>query len=81
MAVFFVLFGLLSGFAPVQAQEEVVWPQVTLVRRYGGFNLPLNFAFVDDGTGRVFVGEHAGPVSYTHLDVYKRQGLSWPARR
>ena len=34
MAVFFVLFGLTSGFTSVQAQEEVVWPQVTLVRRY-----------------------------------------------
>ena len=21
------------------------------------------------------------PVSYTHLDVYKRQGAGWPARR
>ena len=62
MAVFFFLFGPLSGFAPVQAQEDVVWPQVTLVRRYGGLNLPLNFAFVDDGTGRVFVGEHAGRI-------------------
>ena len=62
LTVLLVLFGLTSGFPAVQAQEEVVWPQLTLVRRYGGFDLPLNFAFVDDGTGRVFVGEHAGRI-------------------
>ena len=62
MAVFLVLFGLTSGFSAVQAQEEVVWPQLTLVRRYSGFDKPLNFAFVDDGTGRIFVGEQAGRI-------------------
>ena len=62
LTVLLVLFGLTSGFPAVQAQEEVVWPQLTLVSRYSGFDLPLNFAFVDDGTGRVFVGEHAGRI-------------------
>lgn len=56
-----MVFGLTSGFPAVQAQEEVVWPQLTLVSRYSGFDLPLNFAFVDDGTV-VFVGEHAGRI-------------------
>lgn len=48
--------------AIVRAQEEVVWPQLTLVSRYSGFNRPLHASFVDDGTGRIFVGEHAGRV-------------------
>lgn len=62
MTAFLVLFGLTTSFTPVQAKEEVVWPQVTLVRRYGGLDRPLNVAFVDDGSGRIFVGEHAGRI-------------------
>jgi glucose/arabinose dehydrogenase len=62
MVVVSILFSLTSGAAGVQAQQEVVWPQLTLVQRYSGFDLPLHLVFVDDGTGRVFVGEHAGRI-------------------
>ena len=61
-----VVLAMLGGLAPVsvvaQAQEDVVWPQLTVVQRHGGFDRPVNVAFVDDGTGRIFVGEHPGRI-------------------
>ena len=30
------------------------------------------------GIGRFLAKEYLVPVSYTHLDVYKRQSLNWP---
>ena len=54
-----------SGFAI--SDPEVDWMQ----RAYAQ---PLHAYFVLERDGRVLGGAGIAPVSYTHLDVYKRQG-------
>ena len=35
-------------------------------------------ALISAGADALFIDAATGPVSYTHLDVYKRQALSFP---
>ena len=48
--------------------DELTWPEVAALRRDTPLVIPL--------------GEGYDPVSYTHLDVYKRQGMPcWRATK
>ena len=63
-----------SGQAEHQAAEEKSCPQVHMNCSYIGRELYIEIS--DSGVGIQDVAKAMEPVSYTHLDVYKRQTLT-----
>ena len=50
-------------------------PSLTAIRERFGPSVVSDDGILDRaGLGRIVFGDRAAPVSYTHLDVYKRQG-------
>ena len=61
-----------GGTAQEFGESSIADPDSVLVDRHG---------LISGTIGSVLVGGGAGPVSYTHLDVYKRQAPCWRATR
>ena len=72
---------LLAAFGVERLSHVLGLPAVIVLVALGFFAKPLlaSFGFALDGLGiTVPVVGTIGPVSYTHLDVYKRQTSDWP---